>query len=306
MRNAPQVAPARPQWAQPFAPPVGSRWRIVSEHTFSDTSGASPSEGRLTVRYDLAYTAREGAGYRVKLVLREATADGTNQAAQLTATTLAPFRDLTVEGTTNAAGLPLRVVNEAKVRAAATAAGDRLAAPFADKPQFATIIRQTLSNLLDPKDAAAAAAWLDPLPMLASAQNTSLEPGAEQRVESTLPSPFGGTIRSTTLMRLAPDARPEHFAFLATATPDPASLRETVLAVTRQIAAGQPAVAGLNERNVKQALNHMSADIHMNREIDVEGGMARHARVEQTIDLAIFDKRIMRTQTLVVTVTPAP
>ncbi|MFG1235717.1 hypothetical protein V5F63_00745 [Xanthobacter autotrophicus DSM 597] len=305
-KPAPQTTtPAAAQWAQPFAPAVGSRWLIVSEHTYSDASLASQSGGRLILRRDLAFTAREGTGYRVTLVLREAAVEGVNSALQLTANALAAFRDLKVEAITDAAGVPLQVVNEAAVRAAAASASNRLMAPVADKPQIVSLMRLMLSNFLDPKGAAAAAAWLDPLPRLAAAQNTALERGAESRIEDTLPSPLGGTIRSTTVKRLAPNARPERFTLLATTTPDPASTREVMLAVARQIAAGQPQ-SGLNERTVKQVLSQMKADIHMNQEIEVEGGMARHALFEQVIDFGLVGKRMTRTQTARITVTPAP
>lgn len=305
-KPAPQTPPAAAQWAQPFAPVIGSRWRIVTETTVSDASGPTPRQSRTTMRYDVAYTAREGAGYRVTRVLREVTSDGNIDSEKLSAAAFALFRDITVEGITDAAGKPLRVVNEAEVRPLASAVVERIAVPFADKPQTAAILRQAMSSMLQPKDGHVATVWLDPLPMLAEWQNTGLTPGVEQRTDSFLPSPFGGILRSERVQRLTQDARPERFSILATVTPDPTSFRNIMLSILRRVAADQPSAPAINERMVEEAFRQMKMDIRLNQKIDVEDGMVRRLRGELTVQGNAGGQKRKHTNTTVVTVTPAP
>lgn len=300
---APDPSPAAARWTQPFAPEVGSRWRIAVDITSTETVGPTTREAKLTQRYDLAFTAREGTGYRVTLVLRDVSLEGNMPALQQASTTLAPFRDLVVKGITDADGLPVRVVNEAEVRVAAAAMGERVIAPFADKPQTAALMRQALAKMLTPKNPAAT--WLDPLPTLASAQSTPLRPGEEHRTASALASPFGGLIRSETVTRLAPDARPERFTILATTTPDAGSLTGAVLAAIRQIAATRPKDPDLNERAAKLSLSQSALDMGITMEIDVAGGMTRRARTESTIRANIAGQSVTGTRITLVTVTPA-
>ncbi|WP_155982221.1 hypothetical protein [Xanthobacter sp. 126] len=258
------------------------------------------------MRYEVAYTAREGAGYRVTRVLREVNSDGNIETENLTAAAFAMFRDITVEGITDAAGKPLRVVNEAEVRPLASAVVERIAVPFADKPQTAAILRQAISSMLQPKDGRVATVWLDPLPMLAEWQNTGLRPGVEQRTDGVLPSPFGGILRSDRVQQLTADARPERFSILATVTPDPTSFRNMMLSILRRVAADLPSAPAVNERMVEEAFRQMKMDVRLNQKIDVEDGMVRRLRAELTVQGSAGGQKRMSTNTTVVTVTPAP
>ncbi len=301
-----QTTPAAPQWAQPFAPAVGSRWRVEVTTTASDDGGPAPQKGRLTQRYDLTYAAREGAGYRVILVLRETALEGNIGSLQLAATALAPFRNLTVDGVTDATGLPVRVLNEAQVRATVSGYGERMMADVANKPQMVPLVRLALAVMLEPRGVEAAAAWLDPLPILASAQNTVLKPGQVDRLAGTMPNPLGGSVATQTVMQLAPDGRPDRFTLIFTDTIDPDAIKAATRDVVGQFGAPPGHTANASPKETEQMLARIGLDIRQTQRIDVEGGMARRALTDQTIRASIRGRAVTRTKTSLVTVTPAP
>lgn len=305
-KPAPQTPTAAAQWAQPFAPAVGSRWRVEVTTTASDDGGPAPQKGRLTQRYDITFAAREGAGYRVMLVLRETALEGNIASLQLAATALAPFRNLTVEGVTDASGLPVRVVNEAQVRATVSAYGERMMADVANKPQMVPLVRLALAVMLEPRGAESAAAWLDPLPLLASAQNTVLKPGQVDRLAGAMPNPLGGSVATQTVMQLAPDGRPDRFTLIFTDTLDPDAIRAAARDVVGQFGAPPGHAADVSPKDTEQMLARVGLDIRQTQRIDVEGGMARRAHTDQTIRASIAGRAVTRTKISLVTVTPAP
>ncbi|MFG1300778.1 hypothetical protein V5F49_13370 [Xanthobacter sp. V3C-3] len=302
----PAVAPAAAPWAQPFAPAVGRRWRIVSEIRSTTKTNDAEEQYSITASYDLVYTAREGTGYRVRMVLREVTVDSLLPAAQAVMIAFEVVRDVPVLGITDAAGLPLTVVNATEVRTASAAMSGRVLAQYADKPHLLPIMRQTLAGVQAISDTQAATTWLAPLTLLASAQNTPLRPGEDTRRVDSLPNPFGGRLRGESVTRLAPGSRPEHVTVLSSNTPDPAALGEMALGILRRVAAAQPGGGGLNEQKAKLMLSQIRIDVSTNMEIEVEGGMARHARATSASRIAFSGLTMDVAAIQVLTVKPAP
>lgn len=303
---APAVAPAAVPWAQPFAPALGRQWRIVSESRSTTKTNDAEIQYLLTASYDLVYTAREGTGYRVRMVLREVTVDSLLPAAQAVMAALEVIRDVPVVGITDAAGLPLTVENATEVRTATAAMSGRVLAHYADKPHLLPILRQTLAAVQDISDAAATTTWLAPLTLLASAQNTPLRPEEDTRKADSMPNPFGGRLRGETVTRLAPGSRPGHLTLLSSNTPEPAALREMTLGMLRRIAAAQPGGGGLNEQKAKLLLSQMRMEVSTDTQIEVEGGMARHARATSASRVSIPGLTMDIAQIQVLTLTPAP
>lgn len=293
------------QWApQPFAPAAGSRWQVTTEDNSTDSRSAPARTRSSFASYDLTYVAREGAGYRIAYVMREVRMEGDSPSIKVAQAAIGAMKDIVIHALTDGAGKPVRVLNEAEVRAAVVAAGERMASPYASTPELVKLIRQIFDAMSALKGEGAAAAWLEPLPLLAEAQNTTLRPGMEHRSAGEAPSPFGGTLKSETVTRLAGDPKPDRYAVIATETVDPASLKEAIISVSRRLSrTGDGAVT---QREFESDLPRIELERLKTSRVDVENGMARAARTEVTIRAGLAGQTGDRRQVSTVTVRPAP
>lgn len=295
------AAPAAAEWAPaPFAVPVGSRWQVrVSDSTSDSLRG---TDRTLSYRFDLTYGARAGEGYGIRYVLKEVEASGNAPSVPVARAAVEALKDIEIRGVTDASGRPIRVENEAEVAAAVRAIGDRYVKALSGTPQLESLVRRVFDELASAHGAAAAEAYLAPLPELAGAQDTALRPGEEQRSESALPSPFGGAIRSVKVLALAPDPRPALFTLVESETLDPASLKEAIAALTQKLAPG----GGVSAEALRSSLPQITLSITRTRRITVEGGMARALSTQEVTKAQFAGRDGERTRTVEVRVSPAP
>lgn len=294
--------PAAAAWTPtPFAPPVGSRWLVVVEDSIVDATRSTTRTA--TYKFDLRYVAREGEGYRISYMLLDAAVSGNAPSVLLARGAVEALRGVIVRAVTDAAGRPVRVENEEAVRNSMRGLSARFLTPYRGNPQLTQLLNQVFEHLLTATGPEAAEVFLDPLPQLASAQNTTLKPGEERRSKSDLPSPFGGTIASVKVEKLGPDPKPSDYKVMETETFDEASVKAAVAALTERLA---PAGGGPSGADIRAKLPEIKLSVTKTRTIDVKDGIARAARTEEATRGRGGDVSSERTRTVNVTVTRLP
>lgn len=283
----------------PFSPQVGSRWRVAV--TDSTTDSIRATDRTLSYGFDLVYEAREGEGYRILYELKEVAASGNAPSVPVARAAVEALKNVPVHAVTDAAGRPIRVINEPEIAAAVRAIGDHYVTALAGTPQLEALVRRVFDELASAHGAAAAEVFLAPLPELARAQDTPLRPGEEKRSDSALPSPFGGAIRSVKMLALAPDARPERYTLVETETLDPDSLKAAIAALTQRVAPG-----GVSAEDMRASLPDITLSVTRTQRIEVEQGMARASHLEETTRAKFAGQDGARVRTVDVKVTPAP
>lgn len=290
--------PAAAQWAPaPFSPALGSQWQVAVVDTTTDSLRSTSRT--LSYQFDLTYRTREGDGYGILYVLRSVEAEGNAPSVAIARLAVSALKDVPVHAVTDATGMPIRVMNEVEVGAAIRALGESYARQLKDQPQLTAIIRRVFGGLANAHGAEAAAAVLDPLPLLARAQGTTLKPGEERRTTEDVESPFGGTVLSVTLSRLGPDAQPDRFSVLETETLDEASVKTAIAALTKWLAPG-----GMPGEDLKSRLPQVELSITKTRRVDVQDGIARAAAREETTRAGFSGQSGTRVRRMTVRVTP--
>ncbi len=289
------AAPACAEWAPaPFAPEIGSRWRVAV--TDSTTDSLRGTTGTLTYGFDLTYEARTDAGYRILYVLKTVETEGNAPSLPVASAAIAVLKDLPIRAVTDADGRPIALENAAEVTAAVRIAGDRLVSTMADTPQAAAVLRRLLGELASTRGPAAAQAYLAPLPLLAEAQNTPLEPGDEVHARSALPSPFGPPILSEKVVALGPDPRPDLYVVTESEALDAAAAKAALDALTQR----------LTPKEGDKSPPQIALSVTRMQRIEVAGGMSRHAHTEERTDAQFAGQTAKRHRQVDVTVTPAP
>lgn len=263
---------AAAEWAPAtFAPQIGSRWRIhVEDNT---TYGASGTTRNLVYQYNLTYAARDGAGYSIVYTLLDASVKGSAPSVLMARAAIEALRGVIVRAVTDAAGTPLKVVNEEPVRGIMRTLTQQFLIPYRGNTQISHQLSPLFDGLLTATGAAAVDAFLYPLPILASAQNTTLKPGEERRGKSELAGPSGDRVAAISVSRLGPDPKAEKYTVIEAASPAEASAKAAVAALTERAASagsGSGLAASVPEASLLRA-----------RMIEVEDGMTRAAFTQE-------------------------
>lgn len=295
------AGPAAAAWAPaPFAPELGSRWLVVVEDNTVDA--ARSTTRTITYKFDLRYVAREGDGYRISYMLMDAGVTGNAPSVMVARGAVEALRGVIVRAVTDAAGRPLRVENEEAVCNSLRGLSSRFLIPYRGNPQLTQLLNDVFEHLLAATGPDAVEAFLDPLPLLSSAQNTTLQPGVERSAKSDLPSPFGGTISSLKVTRLGPDPQPAAYAVVETETFDEASVKAAVAALTERLS---PA-AGPSGADIRAALPEIKLAVTKTRTVEVKNGIARAARTEEVTRGKAGNVNAERSRTVNVTVISLP
>ena len=236
------------------------------------------------------------SGYRILYVLKTVETEGNAPSLPVASAAIAVLKDLPIRAVTDADGRPIALENAAEVTAAVRIAGDRLVSTMADTPQAAAVLRRLLGELASTRGPAAAQAYLAPLPLLAEAQNTPLEPGDEVHARSALPSPFGPPILSEKVVALGPDPRPDLYVVTESEALDAAAAKAALDALTQR----------LTPKEGDKSPPQIALSVTRMQRIEVAGGMSRHAHTEERTDAQFAGQTAKRHRQVDVTVTPAP
>ena len=296
------ATPAAADWAPaPFAPKVGSRFLVTVEDKTTDALRSTTRT--ITYKFDLNYVAREGDGYRITYMLRDAAVSGNAPSAVLARGAVEALRGVIVRAVTDAAGRPVRVENEDAVRNSMRGLTERFLTPYRGNPQLTQLLKQVFEEFFTATGREATEVFLSPLPLLASAQNTTLKPGEERRSKSELPNPFGGTLASIQVVKLGPDPKPADYAVVETEALDDASAKTAISALAERL---PPAAAAASGADIRAKPPQVTLSVTRTRTVDVKDGVALAARTVEAMRGSAGDQKTDRTRNVTVAVIPIP
>lgn len=225
---------------RPYDPPVGSKWRIVSDtNVHENRPGQGDRDQHIQTRADLTIDEKLPGGFRVTYTSRGIEVSGNAPATKLVGDAYSAMRDIPIRARLDQAGRPVEVENLTEVKKAMAAVIDKIAAGFDSNPKAAAFVRQIFKALLDVEGRDAATTYLEELPQLAAVQNIGLQPGKVRQDTESNPSPFGNMMFKTNLTtRLdSYDGKTGTARFVRKREFDKESLREAVMEIARRLAA---------------------------------------------------------------------
>ena len=302
----PLAAAAAEAVHQPYDPPVGSRWTIVSEGREEKTQdGKSTATTSSTRTEELTIVEKTADGYRISTALRDYDMHG--EGAQIIAANalLGALRDVVVTAIVDRGGKPVRIENLDEVVAAHKRGFERMLGAFKDKPEAAAKIRELLEPILTRTAQAPdeAAQWyLETMVQLSAAQDTDLGVGEERRSAKAAPNPFGGEpIKTNTVLRLVEaDAAAGKAKLVLTQAYDPVALKEFTAALAKKI------VSGNSLEEMQKVMNEMSLSIDDRTEFVLEHGMTRSLSEDSLTTVKALGHAISKHERNQITVAPMP
>jgi hypothetical protein len=291
-------------WVErPFDPPTGTRWIIQSNETSDDTRDGHAQTSVMTETSELTIEQKIADGFRVTFVVRNATYEGDARTAALIGPMTRALENLVVHATTGLNGMPLRVENLDEVLTAVRTAIDNLTAPFSGKPQETATLRKMATAMLIADDSRAPKIYLATLVTLALGQNTGLRPGETRRDADEAVNPFSGApIKSNTMLRIdRADPATGNVHLIRTRAFDSDAIKEFLSRLAQQFGGGDG-----KDTNLDNFMKQFSMTLDSRTEIDVEDGMTRAVRQEDTATASTPGHSIVKHGHKVITVTQAP
>ena len=294
------IAAARAaDWVErPYDPPAGSHWIIQSEDvTEADTNGQHV-QSSLTTTAELIFEQKTAEGFRVTYIMRNAAYDGDARTAALISPASKALENLAIHATIAPNGMPLRVENLDEVLTAARTAIDGMTTPLAGKPE-AAILRRMATGMLIADEKRAPRLYLVSLATLALGQNTGLRPGETRSSVEEVANPLNGVpIKTSTTLRIdSADPATGKVRLIRTRAFD----ADEAKAFLRKLVPPQPA----GDQNLDNAMAQATMVLDSRTEMDVEGGMTRVVRQEDTATGTMLGRSFVRHSRKVMTVTPA-
>jgi hypothetical protein len=300
----PPRRPHAPPWVErPFDAPVGSRWIIQSDETSEDNRDGRVQTSVMKTTSELTIDQKIADGFRVTFVVRNAAYEGEARTAALVGPMTKALENLVVHATTGPNGMPLRVENLDEILATARAAIDRSAAALADTPEMAATLRKLATAMLIVDEKRAPKIYLATLAILALGQNSGLRPGETRRDADEAVSPFGGApIKSNAMLRIdRADPATGNVRLIRTRAFDPDAIKELLRRVA-QIGGD----AGADTQRLDDFMKQFTMALDGRTEIDVEDGMTRTVREEDTATANVPGHVIVKHGHKLLTVTRAP
>jgi len=293
---------AHAQWVErPFDPPAGSRWIIQSDETTENNRNGRLQTIAVRATFELSFDQKIADGFRISYVLRSAALESDAQTTALLEPPSKAFENVVIHATTGPNGMPLRVENLGEILAVAQKTIDSLSAAFSDKPEVAAAMRQMFTGMLIADDRLAPRFYLGELALLALGQNTGLQPGESRLSTEESPNPFGSgvPIKSSTTLRIdSADAATGNVRLVRTRALDPDAIKEVMRAMYKQ--------AGAPQQVIDKVIEQTTVVFDSRTEIDVEEGVTRAVRQDETTTINAADRRTIKHQRKLVTVTRAP
>jgi hypothetical protein len=296
------AATARAQWVErPFDPPTGSRWIIQSDVTTENNRNGRLQTIVVKTTSELTFEQKIADGFRISYVLRSAALESDAETTALLGPPSKAFENVVIHATTGPNGMPLRVENLDEVLAVAQKMIDGLSGAFSDKPEVAGAMRQMFTGMLIADDSRAPRFYLGDLALLALGQNTGLQQGEIRRSIEETPNPFGSgaPIKSSTTLRIdSADPGIGNVRLLSTHALDPDAIKEVMRAMYKQ--------AGAPQQVIDRVIEQTTFIFDSRTEIDVEEGITRAVRHDEKTTINAADRRTIKHQRKLVTVTRAP
>ena len=292
-------------WVErPFDPPVGSRWIIQSDETTEENRDGRVQTSTMKMTSEFTIEAKVAEGFRVTHVVRSAVYEGDARLAAIIGPVTKTLENLVVRATTGPNGMPLRVDNLAEVQAAARAAIDGMVAAFASKPEVAATLRKMMMAMLVDDQKQATKLYLGDLQIFALGQNTGLHPGETRRDSDEAPNPLGGTpLKSSTTLRIDRiDPATGNVRLIRTRTFDADAMKEFLNKMMKQMGG----VDGKDTQKFEAFMKQLTIALDGRAEIDVEGGMTRAVREEDTTTASIMGHSMVKREHKLTTITRAP
>jgi len=290
------------EWIErPYDPPAGSRWIIQSDETTEDNRDGHVQTSVVKMTSELTVEQKIADGFRVTYVVRTVVYQGDAATAALMGPVTRALENLVVHATTGQNGMPLRLENLDEILAAARTAVDRLAAPWAGKPQVAALVRQLATGMLIADEKRAPKIYLPEVPILALGQNTGLRLGETRRYADEVANPLGGApIKSDMTLRIdRADPASGDVRLIRTRAFDPDAIKEFAGKLAKR-------VGGDDAGKLEEVVKTLTLTFDSRAEIDVEQGMTRAVRQEETTTVDVPGHRMIKHARKLVTVTPAP
>ena len=291
-------------WVErPFDPPVGSRWIIQSDETSEDNRDGHVQTSVMKTTSELTIEQKTADGFRITFVVRNAAYEGEARTAALVGPMTRALENLVVHATTGPNGMPLRVENLDEVLAAARAAIDGSTAALAGTPEVAATLRKLATAMLIVDDKRAPKIYLGTLATLAIGQNSGLRPGETRRDADEAVSPFGGApIKSNATLRIdRADPATGNVRLIRTRAFDSDAIRELLRRVA-QIGGDD----GKDPQRLDNFMKQFTMTLDSRTEINVEDGMTRAMRQEDTATANVPDHSVVKHGHKLLTVTRAP
>lgn len=284
-------------WVErPYDPPAGSHWIIQSEDvTEADTNGQHV-QSSLTTTAELIFEQKTAEGFRVTYIMRNAAYDGDARTAALISPASKALENLAIHATIAPNGMPLRVENLDEVLTAARTAIDGMTTPLAGKPE-AAILRRMATGMLIADEKRAPRLYLVSLATLALGQNTGLRPGETRSSVEEVANPLNGVpIKTSTTLRID--------------SADPATgmvrlIRTRAFDADEAKAFLRKLVPPAGDQNLDNVMTQATMVLDSRTEMDVEGGMTRVVRQEDTATGTMLSRSFVRHSHKVMTVTRA-
>lgn len=284
-----------------YDPPIGSRWIIQSNETTEDNRGGRVQTSVITMTSELTIEQKIAGGYRITYVVSNGTYEGDAATTALIGPVIKALENLVIHATTAPNGMPLRVENLEEVQAAARTAIDNLTAPLASKPAEAAMVRQMATRMLIGDDKQAPTVYLASLATLALGQNTGLRLSETQRNDDDVANPFSGApIKSNTMLRID-DADPAtgNVRYVRTRTFDSDAIKE-FLSRLAQLS------GDIKNTHIVDMMKQFTMTLDSRAEIDVEEGMTRAVRQEDTANASTPGGSIVKHVHKLMTITRVP
>ena len=284
-------------WVErPYDPPAGSHWIIQSEDvTEADTNGQHV-QSSLTTTAELIFEQKTAEGFRVTYIMRNAAYDGDARTAALISPASKALENLAIHATIAPNGMPLRVENLDEVLTAARTAIDGMTTPLAGKPE-AAILRRMATGMLIADEKRAPRLYLVSLATLALGQNTGLRPGETRSSVEEVANPLNGVpIKTSTTLRIdSADPATGKVRLIRTRAFD----ADEAKAFLRKL------VPPAGDQNLDNVMTQATMVLDSRTEMDVEGGMTRVVRQEDTATGTMLSRSFVRHSHKVMTVTRA-
>ena len=288
-------------WVErPYDPPVGSRWIIQLDTSTEDERSDHVQKTARAMTSDMTVEEKLADGFRVTYVVRKAAYQGDTRTAALVEPLNKVFENLIIRATIGANGAPLHIDNLDEVDTAVHAAIDRSAAALPSKPE-ADALQRLAKQMFVADEKQAPKIYLSALATLALGQNTGLHPGETRREVGEAPNPFGGApIKSNTTLTIdSADPATGKVRFLRTAAFDPDAIRDFLGKLARRLGIGEA-------QKLDDLLGQFAIALDSRTEIEVEDGMTRSIRQDDTANATFQDQTTVKRAHKLMTVAPAP
>jgi len=287
-----------------YDPPASSRWIIESEIRSEEIRPEGSTNSLVKTRAELTVEEKTPDGFRISWVQRGATVEGNARGVSLRRAYAGVLENVVIRASTDSAGKPLRIDNLDEARAAMRRSADGLAVQFAERPAARALFDQLMSELTEVDAVSAASVYVEPLAMLAVAQNTGMRSGEFRLTSKPAENPLGGDALNSNERFERVDADLPRLTFVKVTSIDAASMSDFM----HSFAKGLLAASGdsVTPQRVDLLVKSMVFSFDKRAEFEVEDGMTRKVSEKSTTVFRGLEQNLIQTEARTIAVTRAP